>query len=103
MADRPKPRIVNVLSRSPSPNAPLFAAIQAAIEGFTRSLAVTLPPKYRVNAVAHKEVANAREGFDPELFPVPSSAAADDVARAVLYLLSPEAVGVNGQVLEVAG
>jgi 3-oxoacyl-[acyl-carrier protein] reductase len=103
MSDRPKPRIVNVLSRTATPNAPLFEATQAAVEGFTRSLAKTLPRKFRVNAVAFADAGNAREGFDPELFPMASSASADDTARAVLYLLSPEAVGVNGQVLEVAG
>jgi gluconate 5-dehydrogenase len=103
MRDRPKPRIVNVLSQTASSNAPLFEATQAALIGFTRSLAATLPQYFRVNAVTSIESANARAGYDPELFPLENSASADDTARAVLYLLSPEAVGVNGQVLEVAG
>jgi 3-oxoacyl-[acyl-carrier protein] reductase len=103
MADRPKPRIVNIVTREATANAPLFDATQAAVEGFTRSLARSLPAKFRVNAVASTARANARDGFDPELFPSASSASADDTARAVLYLLSPEAVGINGQILEVTG
>ncbi|MEP7214351.1 MAG: SDR family oxidoreductase [Acidobacteriota bacterium] len=103
MADRPKPRIVNVFTRETSENAPLYEAMQSAVEGFTKSLARTLPAKFRVNAVASTAAKSVREGFDPELLPMAGTAAADDTARAVLYLLSPEAVGINGQVLEVAG
>ena len=103
MAARPKPRIVNVFTRETSKNAPLYEATQSAVEGFTKSLARTLPAKFRVNAVASTAAKNSREGFDPELLPMASTSAADDTARAVLYLLSPEAVGINGQVLEVAG
>ena len=103
MADRPKPRIVNVFTRESSKNAPLYEATQSAIEGFTRSLSRTLPAKFRVNAVASTSGKSVREGFDQELLPMASTSAADDTARAVLYLLSPEAVGINGQVLEVAG
>jgi NAD(P)-dependent dehydrogenase (short-subunit alcohol dehydrogenase family) len=93
---------VNIVTREPSINAPLFEATQAAVEGFTRSLAKTLAANFRVNAVA-AIAATSRKGFDPELLPMAGTASADDAARAVIYLLSPEAVGVNGQVLEVAG
>jgi len=102
MMGRPKPRVVNIVTREPSINAPLFEATQAAVEGFTRSLAKTLAANFRVNAVA-AIAATSRKGFDPELLPMAGTASADDAARAVIYLLSPEAVGVNGQVLEVAG
>ncbi len=42
------------------------------------------------------------EILDTELFrPTSGGIAADDVARAVLFLLSSEAVGLNGQILTV--
>jgi len=101
MLQRPKPRIINVVSRETTLNGPLFDAVQSGIEGFTRSLARSLPSKFRVNAVAAKFGGAIPDGYDAELFPLGRDAVADDAARAALYLLSPEAIGVNGQILEV--
>jgi NAD(P)-dependent dehydrogenase (short-subunit alcohol dehydrogenase family) len=51
--------------------------------------------------VAVSEKARAGENLDAELFRPRAGAAEDDVARTVLFLLSAEAVGLNGQVLKV--
>lgn len=101
MMPRPKPRILNVISRGQTANRPLFDATQSAIEGFTKAMAAELPSKFRVNSVAAGSAGSIRDGYDPELFPLARSVSADDVARSALFLLSPEGVGVNGQTLEV--
>jgi hypothetical protein len=66
-------------------------------------LSRAVAPHFRVNGVSVRPGAAVRAGLDPELFPSPGSAKADDAARMVLFLLSPEAVGVGGQVIEVDG
>ncbi len=105
--DRPKPCIVNVLtSRSDTGIGAGFleSAANAAVESLTRSLASFLPPNYRVNAVSVKDRGEFREdngGLDPELFRPRTGVAPDDVARTVVFLLSSESKGINGQVLEI--
>lgn len=105
MSARPKPKIVNVVSdcENAGEDNLIFAATQAGIVSFTQSLAAKLAPKFRVNAVALSEKKNETiENLDAELFRPTSGIASDDAARAVLFLLSPEAIGLNGQVLKVA-
>jgi 3-oxoacyl-[acyl-carrier protein] reductase len=105
--DRPKPRIVNVLQYRPPAgpgNGFLGAAMNSAVESITRAMASFLPANYRVNAVAVKDTGKAGvadEELDPELFRPRSGIDPDDVARTVVFLLSSEAKGVNGQVLEI--
>ena len=105
MKARPKPVIVNVVSDCETTGENLaFAVTQESIKSLTKSLAKQLAPKFRVNAVtvgeAKKEIT---EILDAELFrPKSGRIAADDVARAVLFLLSSEAVGLNGQILTVS-
>ncbi len=104
MNPRPKPKIVNVgaaLDTEEAARNALFAASQAALAGLTESLARALPPKFRVNAVAVSAREKNAESLDAELFRPRAGAAADDVARAVLFLLSSEAVGLNGQNLKI--
>lgn len=98
LAGRPKPRIVNVSYRRAVGNQALFDADQAAIDGFTRSLSRTLDGKFRVNGVAM----NATPANENELFPLGKDAGASAAARTILYLLSPEAAAVRGQIIEVA-
>jgi hypothetical protein len=64
-------------------------------------LAKTLPKNFRVNAVALSEKKSDAEKLDAELFRPKSGVSADDAARAVCYLLSPEAIGLNGQILKI--
>jgi 3-oxoacyl-[acyl-carrier protein] reductase len=104
MKTRPKPKIVNVVSaldtEETSKNV-LFAASQTAVIGLTEALAASLPKNFRVNAVAVSEKQGKNENLDAELFRVQPGISADDTARTILFLLSSEAVGLNGQTLKV--
>ena len=100
---RPKPRIVNVINYRDSDDE-LQTALNAALESLTRSFSTSLPSNFRVNAVAVREDrsrSTVPEDLDPDLFRPASKIDPDDVARAVVFLLSSEAKGVNGQVLEI--
>ncbi len=103
MKARPKPAIVNVVSNGEADRKNIaFAAVQQGVVSLTESLAKQLAPRFRVNAVAVGEGKKGTvENLDAELFAPKTGVAEDDVARVVLFLLSSEAVGVNGQVLKV--
>jgi 3-oxoacyl-[acyl-carrier protein] reductase len=104
MKSRPKPVIVNVASACDTEETAgdvAFASVQAAIVEMTKSLAKILSPKFRVNCVEVSEKKVSRESLDAELFKPKTGVADDDVARAIVYLLSSEAIGLNGQVLTV--
>ncbi len=106
MNPRPKPKIVNVISACDAgaeKTDVVFVSVNSGVKGFTKSLAGRLPEKFRVNAVAvsSKEKANPTGDLDEELFRRPLGVDPDDVARTVLFLLSSEAKGINGQVLKV--
>jgi 3-oxoacyl-[acyl-carrier protein] reductase len=93
MAERPKARIVTVV---PAPaagtDAVLHSIVRSGVEGLTRGFARALPPAFRVNAV----VCGCGSGHDAR------PTGPDDVARAVMFLLSSESVGLNGQILFVS-
>ena len=103
MSARPKPKIVNVVSGfSKGEKNLIFAATQQAVIGLTKSLAKQLESKFRVNCVAVSDKPKEQnEDLDAELFRPKASVAEDDVARTILFLLSAEATGVNGQILKV--
>ena len=104
MKDRPKPRIVNVISACDTPDTAgnaAFSLAQAGAAGLTRSLAGSLPAKFRVNCVAVSEKARASNDAGNDLFRLDKGVPADDVARVILYLLSGEAAGLKGQILTV--
>lgn len=94
MADRPKPKIVNLSTLDDDARNPVVAAAQAGIQGMTGTLARTLPANFRVNCVA---VAEKTPVADGETFGVPP----DEVARAVLFLLSSESAAMNGRIVTV--
>jgi NAD(P)-dependent dehydrogenase (short-subunit alcohol dehydrogenase family) len=105
MNARPKPKIVNVASALDTPESKsdtAFAASQSALAGLTESLAASLPKKFRVNTVAVSEKQTARESdLDSELFRPKNGISADDAARIIVYLLSSEAIALNGQTLKI--
>ena len=89
-----------------------YSAGKAAIAGYTRHLATRKAPAVRANAIAPGLIATPRmAGFaDTELGrdllarnPMRRLGRADDVAAAVLFLLSPAAEYVNGVLLPVDG
>lgn len=104
MKSRPKPKIVNLVSAIDTPETGanvLYASAQNALVGFTKSLAKSLPKNFRVNAVAVSEKQTSNENLDAELFRAKKGISEDDVARTIVYLLSSEAIGLNGQILTV--
>lgn len=104
MKPRPKPKIVNLVSAIDTPETEtnvLYSAMQNAVIGLTKSLAKSLPKNFRVNAVAVSEKQKQTENLDAELFRAKKGISEDDVARTIVYLLSSEAIGLNGQILIV--
>lgn len=102
MKSRPKPKIVNLVSALDTPETEadvLYAATQTALVGFTKSLARSLPKNFRVNAVAVSEKQTSGELLDADLFRARKGISEDDIARTIVYLLSSEAIGLNGQIL----
>ena len=89
----------------------LFAVAKGAIMAFTRSLAQSLAPEVRVNCIAPGWIKTAwgddaderwqQRAADESLsrrWGVP-----EDVARAAVFLVSPAAAFINGQIVEVNG
>jgi len=105
MKNRPKPKIVNVVSALDTEIAQmnvLLSAAQKSVIGFTESIAASLPKNFRVNVVAVSEKKTAsRENLDAELFRPKTGVSEDDAARTILFLLSSEAVSLNGQIFKV--
>ncbi len=110
MKPRPKGKIVNIISECDSEetgNNLAYVAANSALIGWTKSLAKMLPNKFRVNAISVSEKEKAQSHFDKfskmdeELFRVKKGVDVDDIARTVVYLLSSEAIGLNGQILKV--
>lgn len=110
-------RIVNLSSVSAftgkvlSANASYVAA-KAGVGGLTRALAVEgIPHAITVNAVApgivdteiHAHMPVEKRELLPRLVPAGRLTSADEVAGAVLYLVSEEAGSITGQMLHLNG
>jgi NAD(P)-dependent dehydrogenase (short-subunit alcohol dehydrogenase family) len=100
MKDRPKPKIGNVVSASETGGDAICDASQAGIISLTASMAASFPSKFRVNCVQVRDALVPERTAEPMVYNRPTGVAPDDIARAVLFLLSPESPGVNGQVVK---
>jgi NAD(P)-dependent dehydrogenase (short-subunit alcohol dehydrogenase family) len=97
------------------PDFSIYSATKGAVNALTRAAAMEfIPQGVRVNAVAPGPIATdmatrlfggpeAFEAFAKQLVPVGTFGRVEDVAAAVLYLASPEASFVVGQILLVDG
>ena len=107
--------IVNISSVSgihPLPGQANYAAAKAGVIGFTKSLAKEVAPyNIRVNAVAPGFIESdmtshftdrMREKF-LSMIPLHRFGTAEEVSRAVLFLLSEDARYITGQVLQLDG
>jgi 2-amino-4-hydroxy-6-hydroxymethyldihydropteridine diphosphokinase len=89
----------------------LFAAVKAAVHGFTRSLAVSLAPAVRVNCLAPGWIktawgAHASSQWQARVLeetPLGRWGLPLDVARTARWLASPAADFITGQIIRVNG
>lgn len=89
----------------------LFSAAKGAIMAFTRSLALSLAPTVRVNALAPGWIKTrwgetASQAWQDRVLretPLGRWGTPEDVAQAALYLVNPAAAFVTGQILRVNG
>jgi NAD(P)-dependent dehydrogenase (short-subunit alcohol dehydrogenase family) len=106
--------IVNVASVAgirPSPGIGLYGVSKAALIRLTTELAVELGPRIRVNAVAPAVVKTrfatalyeGREEQVSAAYPLGRLGVPEDVAGAVVFLLSDQASWITGQVLVLDG
>jgi 3-oxoacyl-[acyl-carrier protein] reductase len=109
-------RIVNVSSRGAfrgEPRSPAYGASKAAIIAFGQSLAralgphriavTTVAPGWTDTDMAADTLSGPRGDEIRAESPLGRVATAEDVARAVLYLASPEAEMASGTVIDVNG
>jgi 7-alpha-hydroxysteroid dehydrogenase len=111
--------IVNISSIAafrPSPGNGPYAAAKAGVNSLTRTMAVELAPKIRVNAVApgpiptevFMEFYKLTPDQIPEMtrragVPMQKMGEEEDIAAAVVYLCSPAAAWVTGEIINVTG
>jgi len=89
----------------------LFSATKGAIMAFTRSLALSLAPSVRVNALAPgwiktawgESASSAWQERALRETPLARWGTPDDVARVARFLVGPDAAFLTGQVLRVNG
>ena len=89
----------------------LFAATKGAVLAFTRSLALSLAPKVRVNALAPgwiktawgQDASQTWQDRVVEETPLARWGTPEDVAAAACFLVSDAAAFLTGQIIRVNG
>jgi 3-oxoacyl-[acyl-carrier protein] reductase len=93
-------------------NPQMFSAAKGGVLSFSKSLARSVAPKVRVNILAPGWIATefAETGMDPEYYenvrkstPLGRWGTPEDVARAAVFLASPDAAFMTGQMLMIGG
>ncbi len=102
----------HVLTGMEGRNPQIFSAVKGGILSFSKSLARSVAPKVRVNILAPGwiETEFAAMTMDPEFHrrvaastPLGRWGTPEDVARAAVFLASPDASFMTGQMLMVGG
>ncbi|WP_323845676.1 pteridine reductase [Microbulbifer magnicolonia] len=102
--------MADIHAERPMPRHPIYCAAKAGLVMLTKSLALELAPRVRVNAVApgailwpeQETVDEAAKAQILERIPLARTGSADDIARTVRFLVS-EAPYISGQVIAVDG
>ncbi len=93
-------------------NPQIFAATKAGVLGFTRSFAKSVGPNIRANVVSPGWIATAfveehmqRDYYDARISEIPLSrfGRPEDVAAAVLFLVSDDASYITGESINING
>jgi 3-oxoacyl-[acyl-carrier protein] reductase len=101
----------HVLTGMPGTNPQLFAAVKGGVLAFSKSLARSVAPRVRVNVLAPgwietsfaADLKTDRRDAVVESTPLARWGTPDDVAGAAVFLASPAAAFMTGQVLLVGG
>ena len=101
----------HVLTGMPGTNPQLFAAVKGGVLAFSKSLARSVAPRVRVNVLAPgwietsfaADLNSDRRDDVVESTPLARWGTPDDVAGAAVFLASPAAAFMTGQVLLVGG
>ena len=101
----------HVLTGMAGTNPQMFAAVKGGVLAFSKSLARSVAPRVRVNVIAPGWIETAfGEGLDDETrrtiagsTPLARWGTPDDVANAAVFLASPAAAFLTGQMILVGG
>lgn len=101
----------HVLTGMPGTNPQLFAAVKGGVLAFSKSLARSVAPRVRVNVLAPGWIETSfaadlnadRRDAVAKSTPLARWGTPDDVAGAAVFLASPAAAFMTGQVLLVGG
>ena len=101
----------HVLTGMPGTNPQLFAAVKGGVLAFSKSLARSVAPRVRVNVLAPGWIETSfatdldarRRETVAESTPLARWGTPDDVAGAAVFLASPAAAFITGQMLLIGG